>query len=42
MPNLACSGLNYARFEESIHNDESVTRIIHALRISPHHKIVTN
>ena len=36
----SCSGLNYARFEEFIHNAESVTRIIYALRIVPDNKIV--
>ena len=40
LPNLSCSGLNYARFEEFIHNAESLTRIIYALRIIPHNKIV--
>ena len=40
MPIWLCSGLNYARFEEFIHNAESVTRIIYAWRVIPHNKIV--
>ena len=42
LPKLPCSGLNYARFEEFIHNAESVTQIISAWRIIPHDKIVPN
>ena len=36
------SGLNYARFEEVIHNAESVTRIFYAWRIILHNKLVPN
>ena len=38
----ACSGLNYARFEEFFLNAEIVTRMIYAWRIMPLNKIVPN
>ena len=40
MPIWLCSGLNYSRFEEFIHNAESVTQIIYAWWVIPHNKIV--
>ena len=40
MPNWPCSGLNYARFEEFIHINDSVTRIIYAWRITPYNKML--
>ena len=30
LPNWPCSGLSFARFEDSIHNAENVTRIVYA------------
>ena len=30
LPNWPCSGLSFARFEDSIHNAEKVTRIVYA------------
>ena len=38
MPHWSCSGLNYALFEEFVHIDESVTRIIYVWRIIQHKK----
>ena len=40
--NWQCSGLNYARFEEFVHNAERITRIIYAWRLILHNKIVPN
>ena len=42
MPNWQRSGLNYARFEEFIHNVESVTRTIYAWKIILQNTIVPN
>ena len=42
LPNFPYSGLKYARFEEFIHNPESVTRFVFAWRTIPLNKIVPN